>query len=177
MILPATLETARLRLRRPVMEDAAASFMAYAQDPEVARYLIWRPHASVETVREFLQRCAGAWASGTAFAWAITAREDGRILGMVEVRMEGHRAELGYVLARPLWGRGFATEAVRAVVEAALAEPHLYRVWAVCDVENVASVRVLEKAGMQREGLLRRWMVLPNLGEIPRDCWCYAIVK
>ena len=170
MILPATLVTARLLLRRPVMDDAAPIFTAYAQDPEVTRYLVWRPHETVETVREFLRGRAEAWESGTALAWAITAREDGRLLGMVEVRMEGHRAELGYVLGRPHWGRGFTTEA-------ALAEPRLHRVWAVCDVENVASARVLEKAGMQREGLLRRWTVLPNRSETPRDCWCYAKMK
>jgi len=177
MVLSATLETPRLRLRRPVMDDAAAIFTAYAQDPEVTRYLVWRPHETVETVREFLRRCAAAWEGGTAFAWAITGREDGRLLGMVEVRKDGHRAELGYVLARPHWGRGFATEAVRAVVEWALSDPNIHRVWAVCDVENLPSARVLEKVGMQREGLLRRWTVLPNRSETPRDCWCYARVK
>jgi ribosomal-protein-alanine N-acetyltransferase len=50
-------------------------------------------------------------------------------------------------------------------------------VWAVCDVDNLASARVLEKAGMGREGRLRRWVLHPNVSAAPRDCWCYAHVK
>jgi RimJ/RimL family protein N-acetyltransferase len=50
-------------------------------------------------------------------------------------------------------------------------------VWATCDVENLASARVLERVGMTREGVLRRWTVYPNLGDTPRDCLCYSIVK
>jgi len=53
----------------------------------------------------------------------------------------------------------------------------IYRVWATCDVDNVASARLLERVGMEREGVLRRWLVHPNLSEAPRDCLCYSIVK
>ena len=68
-------------------------------------------------------------------------------------------------------------DAANAVVEWALAQPEIYRVWAVCDVDNLASARVLEKIGMQCEGLLRRYILHPNISEAPRDCWCYAKVK
>jgi RimJ/RimL family protein N-acetyltransferase len=84
---------------------------------------------------------------------------------------------LGYVLGRKFWGQGYMTEAVRAVVDYALAEPEVFRVWAVCDVENAASARVLEKAGMRREGILRRWSMHPNISDEPRDSLCYARVK
>ena len=83
---------------------------------------------------------------------------------------------MGYVLARAHWGLGFMSEAARTLVERALAEPDVHRVWAVCDVENRASARVLEKAGMEREGMLRRWAIA-NVSPVPRDCWCYARVK
>lgn len=96
---------------------------------------------------------------------------------MLELRPSGHRAELGYVLARDCWGRGVMTEAAQAVVTWALAQPGIYRVWAVTDVDNHGSARVLEKIGMQREGLLRRWMMHPNLSPEPRDCWCFARVR
>jgi RimJ/RimL family protein N-acetyltransferase len=69
------------------------------------------------------------------------------------------------------------TEVVRAVNDWALAQPEVHRVWAVCDVDNLASARVMEKAGMAREGKLRRWAVHPNLSTEPRDFWCYARVK
>ena len=69
------------------------------------------------------------------------------------------------------------TEAVRAVVSWAISEREVYRVWAVCDVENPASARVMEKAGMQEEGILRRWTMHPNSSDEPRDCYCYAMTK
>jgi ribosomal-protein-alanine N-acetyltransferase len=95
---------------------------------------------------------------------------------MIDIRMETH-ANLGYVLARPFWNRGYMTEAVVAVSSWALEQEEIARVWAVCDVENIASARVLEKAGFEREGMLERWMVLPNRGTEPRDCYCYGKVK
>ena len=58
-----------------------------------------------------------------------------------------------------------------------MANPSIWRVQAFCDVENRASVRVLEKSGLTLEGTLRRYMVLPNLGDIPRDLCCYAKVR
>jgi RimJ/RimL family protein N-acetyltransferase len=80
------------------------------------------------------------------------------------------------VLARSAWAQGYATEAAGAVVAWALAQPELHRVWAVCDVENAASARVLEKSGMTREACLRAWVVMPAFPS-PRDVWCYAAVK
>jgi RimJ/RimL family protein N-acetyltransferase len=58
-----------------------------------------------------------------------------------------------------------------------LKQQAIFRIWAVCDVDNAASARVMEKAGMQREGVLRRWSVHPNISAEPRDSFCYAIVK
>jgi RimJ/RimL family protein N-acetyltransferase len=174
---PATFETERLRLRCPVMEDAAAIFSTYAQDPAVTRYVSWRPHQGIGDTREFLRYCLAGWQHDGPFTWVITVGADGHLLGALELRPQGARVELGYVLGRAYWGQGFMTEAVRAVTEWALGQPEIYRVWAVCDVENRASARVLEKVGMEREGMLRRWSAHPNVSAVPRDCWCYARVK
>ena len=69
------------------------------------------------------------------------------------------------------------TEAARVIVDWVLKQEGIYRVWAFCDVENLASARVLEKVGMQKEGVLRRWMIHPNVSDEPRDCYCYAITR
>lgn len=159
------------------MGDATSIFEQYAQDPDVTRYLIWRPHKRIEETRDFLRRCISFWKSGVAFPWVLIQKKDNRLVGMVEIRVDGHRVELGYVLARPYWGNGYMAEAVRAIIDWVLSRDELYRVWAVCDVENRASARVLEKVGMQREGLLRRWGIHPCRGDEPRDCYCYAITK
>ncbi len=84
---------------------------------------------------------------------------------------------MGYSLARAQWGCGYATEALRAVAAWVLQQPEIFRLWAVCDIENVASARVLEQVGMQREGVLRKWIRHPNRDAVPRDCLCYALVK
>lgn len=175
---PATLETPRLRLREPVVEDAAAIFDAYTQDAAVARYTSWSPHRSLDETREFLdQYCEVGRKAGTVFSWLITMSEGGYAAGMIDFRLTACRAELGYVLAQRYWGHGFMTEAAGAVVEWVIAQPEIHRVWATVDLENVASQRVLEKVGMVREGVLRRWLVFPNLGPMPRDVWSFARIK
>ncbi len=174
---PTHFETHRLILRPPVLEDASTIFEEYAQDPEVTRYLVWRPHPSIEDTQTFLRRCIEAWSKDSAFPWAIAHKETKRLIGMIELRMEQFKADLGYVLGRGHWGQGYMTEAVQEVIRWALQQDRIYRVWAVCDVENKASIRVLEKVGMNLEGTLRRWIIHPNLANEPRNCCCYAIAK
>ena len=174
---PEILHTDRLTLRRPVTSDATAIFEGYAQDAEVVRYLMWRPHASIEDTRAYLAVVQARWDDGNELTWAITRRSEDRLIGMIAARPRGFKCDLGYVLARAYWGNGYVAEAGRAVVDLALADPAMYRVWAVCDVENHASARVMEKLGMQREGVLRRWVVHPNLSPEPRDSLCYARVR
>lgn len=174
---PTTFVTDRLHLRPPMIEDAEALFAAYTRDPQVSRYLTWRPHQSVDDSRRFVQHCIAQWPDGPSFPWVIVKREDGSLLGMIHIKVDKFKAELGYVLARRFWGLGYMTEAVRTVTDWAIAQPEIYRVWATCDVENTGSARVLEKAGMQREGLLRRWIIHPNISDEPCDSWCYARVR
>jgi len=66
------------------------------------------------------------------------------------------------------------TEALTEIAAWALAQPDIFRISAVCDTENTASARVMEKSGLHREGLLRRWLVHPNISTEPRDCFIYA---
>jgi RimJ/RimL family protein N-acetyltransferase len=96
---------------------------------------------------------------------------------MIEARVRVPAVDIGYALVRRRWRRGLMSEAVDAVIRWALSQPEIFRVWATCDVENVASARLLEHVGMRREGILRRWIVHPNVSDTPRDCFCYAVVK
>lgn len=170
-------ETLRLRATPAGCADAPAIFEGYASDPLVARFTVWTPHRNFDETLEFLRRCESVWADESAFPWCLRIKESGDLAGMLEIRPRGSSVDLGYVLARRWWGQGLMTEAVRAIVCWALAQSEIYRVWAVCDIENSASARLLERVGMEREGVLRRWLVHPGLGKIPRDCLCYSIVK
>ena len=78
------------------------------------------------------------------------------------------------MLARDAWGKGYATESLAAMLDLAFARPTITRVYALCDVEHRASARVMEKCGMQREGVRRAHSVLPNLSPHPRDMLCYG---
>jgi [ribosomal protein S5]-alanine N-acetyltransferase len=174
---PERFQTERLVLRRPTAGDARAIFEEYAQDAEVSRYLMWRPHSDLDETIAFLARCQIGWDGGNDLSWAITLAGDDRTVGMIGARPRGHMADIRYVLARRLWGQGIVAEAARAVVKTALRDPSVHRVWAVCDVENRASARVLEKVGMTHEGVLRKWIVHPNISPSPRDVHCYARLR
>jgi RimJ/RimL family protein N-acetyltransferase len=138
----------------------------------------WKPHQSLEETKDFVKGRIDAWNRGDDFTWAVTKR-DGSLIGGIGLRIRDRefKAELGYLIGRPYWGRGYATEALRAVVQWALQQAQVFRVWAVCDVENAASARVLEKCGFEKEGLLRKCNVHPQVSNTPRDCLCYSIVR
>jgi RimJ/RimL family protein N-acetyltransferase len=174
---PEIIQTDRLCLRRALVEDAEAIFATYGRDLQVTKYLAWKPTGKVDDTRSHLRASVLAWEEGRAFQWVILQKKGRRLLGAVGVRVDGHKLELGYVLGKKFWGKGYMTEAVKAIVDWALKEEDVYRIWAVCDIDNPASARVMEKAGLKLEGVLRRWSVHPTISDEPRDCCCYAITK
>src|SRR5205807_7936608 len=111
---PRVIDTPRLRLRPPRLDDADAIFHGYARDPEVTRFLPWTPHSSLADTRAFLRECLDAWRDGSRFPWSITLGESGPAIGMIELRLLGHMADVGYVLSRDQWGKGYMTEALRS---------------------------------------------------------------
>jgi [ribosomal protein S5]-alanine N-acetyltransferase len=177
MKMPEQLSTDRLILRIPRMEDARAIFDGWAQDLEVVRYLTWRPHKSMEETKRFVISCLSAWETLSRFPYMITLNESDEVIGMIDPRIQPHQMGIGYGLARAYWGRGYMPEATRAVIDWAFQQPSIYRVYATTDVENVASQRVLEKVGMQCEGVLRKYIIHPNISNIPRDSYIYAAIR
>ncbi len=175
MKVPARFQTRRLVLRRPRLGDAPAIFATYASDPLVTRYLIWPTHRHVRETRAFLAQARRSWDKGSEHIWLMTLR-NGTVVGSIGLRLDGPKAEIGYVLGRGYWGRGLTTEAGRALVAWARQQKSIQRIWGTCDIDNRASARVLEKLGMRREGILRKWLVRPQLNNAPRDCGCYSLV-
>ena len=106
MELPTQFTTARLTLRKPELADAPAIFTAYAQDPEVTRFLIWRPHPNLATTYAYIEHCLSAWNANTEYCYVLTEHTQARLVGMISVRLRDWSASLGYVLARSAWGRG-----------------------------------------------------------------------
>jgi ribosomal-protein-alanine N-acetyltransferase len=174
---PDALETARLSLRRPRAADADAIFMRFASDADVTRFVGWPRHRTVDDTRGFLQFSDAEWAKSPAGPYLIFARDDGRLLGSTGLMFETpYRAATGYVLARDEWGRGYATEALEAMIDLARTTG-VRRLFALCHSAHAASARVLEKCNFAREGVLRGYAEFPNLMPIePQDVLCYAIL-
>ena len=157
--LPESIQTPRLLLRRYRLTDADDAF-AYARDPEWGRFLPPVP-------RPYERRHADEFVAGQVLAnwekepaWAL--EHEGRVVGGVSLRLarRNGRAELGYSMARWLWGRGLTTEAVSAVIDEAFRCLPIRKIAARAVAANVGSIRVMEKAGMQYEGRLRQhWVV------------------
>ena len=177
MAIYTTLETPRLRLRR--FRDAdLALFMAYRNDPEVARYQGWEGISEPEA-RAFLQEqkeiqpgVPGHW-----FQIAIELKETGMLVGDCALKMEEHderQAEIGYTLSRAYQGRGIASEAVSCVLEYAFVTLGLHRVIAITDCENAGSVALLERLGLRREGHFRQNVWLKGKW---RDEFLYAMLR
>jgi len=177
MKAPKQIETERLILRKPRMDDAPVVFAGWVQDPEVTRFLTWRPHDNIVQTESILTRAIAAWDGDARFPYMITLKENGAVIGMIDPRIAGHKVELGYVLGKAHQGQGYMTESVRAIIDWAFGHSTIYRVYATTGVDNIASQRVMEKAGMQREGLLRKYIVHPNISDEPRDSYIYAIVR
>ena len=176
--LPEEFETENHYLRRPSMADAAAIFAAYATDATVTKYLACRPHRDVSETAAFLDTTVADWDRGKRYAVLAFHRDCPEVpLGMFDARRIGWAVTYGYVLRSSAWGHGSASEIMRWMVSHALSHPAIFRTEALCDVENPASVRVVEKAGMSREGLLRRYLVHPNISDVPRDCLVYSRVR
>ncbi len=169
--------TERLIIRKPYLEDAQDLFRNYTQDPEVCRYMTWKPHEDIEKTKEWLSFCIRNWDENRALEFVIWHRESAQAIGMAGIRIDDFKGTMGYVLARPWWNKGIVTEACRPLVAEIISREEIYRIEAFHDTENPASGRVMEKLGMKKEGILKRYARLPNLPGRPRDYAVYALTK
>jgi ribosomal-protein-alanine N-acetyltransferase len=172
------IETERLLLRRPRVSDEPAIFARYASDPDVTRYMSFPTHRSLDDTHAFIEYCDTVWARWPkAGPLLVFARDGVTLLGGAGIVNETDTvAQIGYILARDVWGRGYATEALLASVEAARAAG-VRRLEAGVHVEHQPSMRVLEKGGFLREGVRPgRPDAFPNLPpSATRDAALYVL--
>ena len=148
------LESERLRLRRFTDSDLEP-FLAYRNDPEVARYQSWdscterEATAMIEGLKSQQPGTPGEW-----FQFAIECKKTGVLVGDCALKVEGdgRQAELGITLRREHQGKGYASEAVSRLLDYAFGDLGLHRVFAITDQENDSSFALLERLGMRREG-------------------------
>ncbi len=144
MSIPETILPPRLPLRPFCIEDAQAMYDHWASDPNVTRFLTWPPHESVDVTRQVLSE----WIESRAPEWCIVPNEEASPMGSIAVvGQDGGTAEIGYCLCARAWGKGYAPEALTALISYLFAHG-ISRITAKHDLENPNSGKVMRKAGM-----------------------------
>jgi RimJ/RimL family protein N-acetyltransferase len=161
----------RVTLRAPTVDDADLIFERMASDPEVSRYMSWRPHRDVGETRRVITEIFNV---GGETTWLILRSGDGPIGLCGWRRPQPHIIDFGYYLGRRWWRQGIMSEAVQLLLDKAQRDPTVYRVTAHCHVDNIASARLLERSGLTLEGRLARYAVLPNISLEPQDCLLFG---
>ncbi len=164
-----TIETEHLILRPFALADAPA-VQRLAGHRDIASTMLHIPHPYEDGMaEEWIGSQQAAFERGESLDLAVTLRSDGSLVGAVGLRLERRhaRAALGYWIGRPFWGRGYCTEAARALVRYAFETLGLHRIHAYHLTRNPASGRVMQKIGMRHEGHLRehveKWGVFEDL--------------
>lgn len=171
------LETERLVLRRLTEADAEAMFNNWANDPEVTKYLTWPTHRNVDMSRGYLAWCAKECEKNETYQWGIVLKESDEPIGNISVvgrSDEIDALELGWVIGRRWWGNGYTAEAAKEVIRFLFTEVGANRIGAGHDTNNPNSGKVMRKAGMKYEGILRQ-SGRNNCGIV--DCAWYSILR
>ncbi|WKA54665.1 GNAT family N-acetyltransferase [Planococcus shixiaomingii] len=170
------LETERLILRKLTLADAEDMF-EYASEPMVSRFVPWEVHKSVEDTKAFLAFLTESYGKKRKLTWAIELKSEGKMIGTIDFinwLPKRHKAELAYILSHNYWGSGLILEAAKSLLDYGFQKMELNKVEAPIMLDNFQSQRVVEKLGMQREGVARQHMIIN--GEFV-DLAMYSILK
>lgn len=172
------LETNRLCLRRFCQDDIEDCLYNWASDPKVFQFISQMP-MSGNDFESFLSGADAAYAMSTTYYWAIEHKDEGSVIGEIFVDDFSERngwCEIDYKIGTKYWGQGFAVEALQAVISFLFCQVHFNRIQAKCAVRNTASERVMQKAGMHREGVLRKYFRCKNSDEYD-DVVMYSVLR
>ena len=167
--------TSRLRLR-PFRPEDEPAVHAFTSDPEVTRYTSWEPHTPTETSVRLQMWIYQEW-PGPSIQLAIESRDERTVIGwtgFLSIDSARQTGIFGYLLHRNYWGKGYATEAARGLIDWGFTQLNLHRVVAECAVENVPSTRILEKLGMRREAHFRKNIIKAGRWQ---DTYLYAQLR
>jgi len=173
-----TLETNRLILR-PYKEDDFEAVHSYASNIDNITYMLFGPNSEEDT-RTFIEMAMLLASEDpiTDYAFAVELKETGKLIGGCDINLKGDASEIGWILHKDHWGKGYGTEMGYAMLKFGFEEHNLRRIIARCDAENVGSSRVMEKIGMRQEGLfLERRPTRAASSKPYRDELVYAILK
>ena len=145
------IKTEHLVLRKLRPEDAECYYHRIGGNEEVTRYMLWQPHQSLQESRESIKKVLTKYAAGNCYCWAIALAEDDSVIGRIDLLRfdeENDSCSFAYMLGKEFWGRGFGTEALKAVFSFAFERMGIQQITADHMRENPASGRVMQKSGM-----------------------------
>ena len=172
-----TLETERLILRKFTIDDAEGMFKNWATDPLTNKYLSWELHKSIDESKSIIKDWLKRYESGF-YNWVVELKDTHEIIGNIceEGKNLKHKTiSVGYCYGSKYWNNGYASEALRRVIEYLLTEQDFYLVEANHRSSNPASGRVMQKSGMKYDGTLRERRI--DIDGTRADMLYYSITK
>lgn len=170
------LETKRLMLR-PIEENDYKAMFEHAGDPDAAKYTSWEAHKNIHESKAHVQFILKRYKENKPSNWAVVLKDSNKFIGtcgFVSEFKANNRAEVGFAIRKDCWNKGYITEALKKTLEFGFETIGYNRIEAICDVENAASARVMEKCGMKCEGVLRQYII--KAGKY-RDVKSYAVLR
>ena len=168
------LETERLLLRSVTSNDAPEMYQNWLSDPEVARYLTFPAHTSVEQTQEVVDKHFLYQEGGSNTYFVVQLKDSGSLIGSIGLKNEGQNTgTIGYCFGKAFWNKGYATESCKAIVRFAFGDKGFRKVTAVHSENNMPSGKVLKKAGLKKEGYLKAEYV-NGQGE-PQNVYTYGL--
>ena len=153
------LETERLVLRRFRLDDAMDMYRNWASDPEVTKFLTWPTYDKPEMANDILKLWESNYEKQDFYQWAIELKAIGQPIGSISVvrlNDQVQSAEIGYCIGRAWWRKGITSEALERVIQFLFDDVGMNRIEARHDVNNPGSGKVMQKCGMQLEGIHRQ---------------------
>lgn len=173
--LPEKIETQRLVLQRLKYEDAEEIFYTYASKPDATRYMAWPTHETIKDTRAFLHFAVRGWEQGLDYSFGIRLRESNRFIGSIGIMNDLGKIQFGYIFSPTQWRKGYATEACLSLIGILKTIPEVQRIGTFVDVENVASRKVLLKAGLTEDFVFSKWFAFVNQGNELKDCVVFSL--
>ncbi|KAA8787565.1 ribosomal-protein-alanine N-acetyltransferase [Paenibacillus sp. 4624] len=170
------LETSRTILRK-IEKNDVQDIYSYCSDPEVSKYTTWHPHMKIEDTENFVDFIIDKYNKSQISPWGIQDKKTDKIIGTCDFvgwDINHHKAEIGYALSRDYWGQGYMTECVKKIIEFGFEHMDLVRIEARCISANTGSSRVMEKSGMEFEGVFRKHVFIKGKFE---DLKMYSIIN
>ncbi len=164
-------ETERLILRKIKLSDSEEMFNSWCNDPEVCKYLPWNVHGNIEVTKELVNLWVSEYNSPDTYRWIVVLKETNECLGTIDIVKKdkvNKSYEVGYCYKKSAWGHGYGTEALKGVIKFLFEDIGAELVYAKHYEVNIGSYKVMEKAGMSVEGVLRSRVIFEGkrIGEV-----------